>query len=75
MIAYRDFEPTPPGTFSDVAASRMAFNSAVSSANEWIERESIEVLNIETLDRGGLPFWVRWPLMLRTLRVWYVTKP
>jgi hypothetical protein len=65
MIAYKDFVPKHPGLFSKHEVNAAAFDAAVEAANQWIDRESIEVLNIETVGwRDVVP-------LLQWIRVWY----
>jgi hypothetical protein len=52
MIAFRDFEPEHAGMFSRTDAWKRAFDQALSRANEWIDQDSIEVINVETLGSG-----------------------
>jgi hypothetical protein len=68
MIQYRDFRQIPfrPGFFGQGKVSpeeSVDFDGVVSQANEWIGRESVRVINVETVwpPEGGLT-WVR---------VWY----
>ncbi len=69
MIAFRDFEPVNAGMFSKVEAWKRSFDDALSRANEWIDRASIEVINVETIGMGeSLP-------VTRTVRIWYRVRP
>ena len=66
MIAYRDFEPKLiPGFFSKAADLKAVFDAALASANEWIDGESIEVINVETVGMGDYHPMQRW------VRIWY----
>jgi hypothetical protein len=66
MIAYRDFEPKPrAGLFPKAADLKLAFDAAVALANEWIDGESIEVINVETVGMGEVS------PMQRSVRIWY----
>jgi hypothetical protein len=69
MIAFRDFVPEHAGMFSKIDAWKRSFDKALSQANEWIDRDSIEVINVETIGMGeSLP-------VTRTVRIWYRARP
>ena len=65
MIAYRDFYPEYLGIFATFEDSKGAFDSALTAANDWIDGESIEVINVESI-RIGLA-----PPMLLMIRIWH----
>ncbi len=66
MIAYKDFFPIRQGFFPTPKNIKAGFDSAVWAANEWIEHESIQVLNVETIKAHAVEVPIR-------LRVWYRT--
>jgi hypothetical protein len=68
MIAYRDFRPEAPGLFPRGWQFREGFDAALAEANDWIERESVDVLSVETLGCHEAAFEVR------SIRVWYRTS-
>ena len=49
MIDQKDFVPKTLGTQWFKGIQVDSFDSAVNAANEWIEQESIDVINIETI--------------------------
>ena len=66
MIAFRDFGPRQvTGLFTKDADLKAAFDAALASANEWIDGESIEVINVETVGMGEAH------PMQRAVRIWY----
>ena len=50
MIQYKDFVPkmTAPGDFMK-SAEYQDFDAAVAAANLWIEKNSVKVINLETV--------------------------
>jgi hypothetical protein len=70
MIAFRDFRPIrPAGLFPAITQLAETQAKALADANEWIERESIEVINVESLadELEGAP------VERYLIRVWYRT--
>jgi hypothetical protein len=67
MIAYRDFRPEVEGFFPKAHRIEEKFDGALAGANRWIESESIEVLNVETIGLRDAAF------ESRSIRIWYRT--
>jgi hypothetical protein len=65
VIAYKDFVPKSSGVFFSAESLKAAFDVAVSMANEWVESDSVEVINIETVGNTQSPFFAR------SVRIWY----
>jgi hypothetical protein len=67
MLAYRDFTPKLPGVFQSARTHLESFESALVEANDWLSREPIDLINVETVGMDHSAFAVK------TLRVWYRT--
>jgi hypothetical protein len=64
MVAFRDFVHVNDGFWPSRKRGVQAFEKALVEANEWIDRESIEVINVETLGIVGssiVRVWHRTP--------------
>ncbi len=64
MIAYEDFSPKVKKMFPTAASVQVAFDNAIAAANRWIERDSVDVLNVESIFHYSTQ-------MPRLVRVWY----
>lgn len=72
MIDFRDFRPKRAGLFPKARRIEENFRIALADANDWIFRESIDVINLETTGLGDGAFEAY------SIRVWYrtaVVKP
>ncbi len=70
MIAFRDFKAVrPAGFFPSLDRLAEAQQRALAEANEWIVRESIDLIGVESLadqEEGA-------PVERRCIRIWYRT--
>jgi hypothetical protein len=66
MIGFRDFKPERPGLFASAERHLDVQAQALAEANEWIDRDSIEVINVES-------FAEEFGLEPVCIRVWYRT--
>ena len=79
MFDQKDFIPKTLSVHWLKGIQTDSFDSAIAAANEWIEAESIDVLNIETIvlpvgpnDETESPNITGVPVSLRQfIRVWY----
>jgi hypothetical protein len=79
MFDQKDFVPKTLSVHWLKGIQADTFDSAIAAANEWIEAESIDVLNIETIvlpvgsnDETETPNITGAPLSIRQfIRVWY----
>lgn len=92
MFCFRDFVPRqiqPPRFGLSVTAQQGEYEtleSALAAANEWLDREAVRVVNLETVVLPNL--WSGWeegsqdavlgtpsgaPLWYQFIRVWYET--
>lgn len=83
MLAFRDFAPrkeTPAGWFT--VGTWEPFEAALAEANDWIAREGIDIINVETLlvphqqASSEDPAWHFLahrgvPVFRQVIRVWY----
>jgi hypothetical protein len=67
MIAYRDFRPEVVGLFPKADRIQENFAIALAEANRWIESESIDLINVETIGIHDAAF------ESRSIRIWYRT--
>jgi hypothetical protein len=64
MIAYRDFDLPSPAFIPNKGRDRENFDRVLAEVNAWVDRESIDVVNVETIIENLRE-------NLRLLRVWY----
>ena len=64
MIAYRDFELPDWGFIPRKNRERENLDRAIVEVNEWVVRESIELINVETTGLSDRA-------LIRAVRVWH----
>jgi len=65
MISFRDFRLHPEHFFPSSSRIEEKFSRAFREANDWIDSESIDVINVETIGLIDAAF------ESRSIRIWY----